>query len=229
MKNYALSPSSAVLSASTESKVYVLFAVAIALTAIGAYGAVFAYQIPAIANLSLFFLLAELGLLLTSSLWAEKYPLNYILFGIFPILSGFTLVPYLSLIVANYVNGTTLIINALSATATMTLAGAVAVRSLGVNLAGMGRALLFALIGLIVLGLLQVFVPSLRTTQFELMLSGAGVVVFALFTAYDLQRIQQLGRMGANPILLALSLYLDIYNLFLYLLRFMAAFSGDRR
>lgn len=229
METFAQSRSSAVLTASTESKAYALFAVAIALTVIGAYAALFAYQIPAVSSLYLVFLIAEVALLLTSSFWANRYPLNYVLFGLFPLFSGFTLMPYLMLIIGSYVNGPALILNALASTATMALAGAVAVRGLGANLAGMGRALLFAVIGLIVLGLLQIFVPGLRTTQFELLLSGAGVVVFALFTAYDLQRIQQLGRMGANPILLALSLYLDIYNMFLYLLRFMTALSGDRR
>ena len=73
------------------------------------------------------------------------------------------------------------------------------------------------------------FIPALRTTQFELILSGLGITVFAVFTAFDLQRIQRLGKMGVNPFMLALSLYLDIFNLFLYVLRFMLVLSGDRR
>ena len=85
------------------------------------------------------------------------------------------------------------------------------------------------LIGLIVIALLQLFVPSLRTGGMEIVISGIGVVLFAAFTAYDVQRVQALGRLGANPFLLALSLYLDIFNLFLYVLRFMLALSGDRR
>ncbi len=93
----------------------------------------------------------------------------------------------------------------------------------------MGRGLFFAVLGLVVLGLLQIFVPSMQTGQFELILSGAGVVILGLFTAYDLQRIQAMGRAGANAFVLALSLYLDIFNLFLYLLRFMIAISGNRR
>ena len=43
------------------------------------------------------------------------------------------------------------------------------------------------------------------------------------------QRIESQGRMGANPFMLALSLYLDIFNLFLFILRFMTALSGNRR
>ena len=94
----------------------------------------------------------------------------------------------------------------------------------------MGRFLLFAILGLIGFGLLQLFVPALRQSiGFELALSGAGIVIFAAFTAYDVQRIQKMSREGANPFLLALRLYLDIFNLFLFILRFMMVISGNRR
>jgi FtsH-binding integral membrane protein len=89
--------------------------------------------------------------------------------------------------------------------------------------------LVFALIGLLVLSLMQLFLPAFRTSQMELLLSGAGVVIFAGFLTYDLQRIQAVSRYGVSPFLLALSLYLDIYNLFMYVLRLMTAISGDRR
>ena len=85
------------------------------------------------------------------------------------------------------------------------------------------------LIGLLVLSVLQIFVPAFRTTGFELMLSGGGVVIFAIFTAIDLQRVAEQSRSGANPFLMALSLYLDIFNLFLFILRFMLVIAGDRR
>jgi FtsH-binding integral membrane protein len=180
-------------------------------------------------GLHFFFLFAELGLIFTAGLWMNKSPLNYLLFGLFPILSGFTITPYILYVLASYSNGSSILINALSATGFMAASAAVFARTTKWNLGVMGKALFFAIIGLILVGLLQFFVPSLRTTQFELVLSGAGVVIFALFTAYDLQRIQRLGRMGAHPMMLALSLYLDIFNLFLYILRFMLAFSGNRR
>ena len=62
----------------------------------------------------------------------------------------------------------------------------------------------------------------------DLIVSAVGVIVFALFTAYDTQNILREGlycededqrRKGA--ILGALNLYLDFINLFLYLLRFL--------
>ncbi|PIQ75673.1 hypothetical protein COU78_04390 [Candidatus Peregrinibacteria bacterium CG10_big_fil_rev_8_21_14_0_10_49_24] len=217
------------ISQSTEAQTYGLFALAMALTVAGVFiGTQFATVLMS-TGIHFFFLLAELGLIFTAGIWMNKSPLNYLLFGLFPLLSGFTITPYILYILASYANGGSILLNALSATGFMAASAAVFARTTSWNLGVISKGLFLALIGLIVLGLLQFFVPSLRTTQFELMLSGGGVVIFALFTAYDLQRIQQMGRMGAHPMMLALSLYLDIFNLFLYILRFMLALSGDRR
>jgi len=82
----------------------------------------------------------------------------------------------------------------------------------------MANVLLLGILGLLFVGLLQAFFPGLRGGTVEIVVSAAGVVLFALFTAFDLQRIAAMGRAGANPFLLALSLYLDIFNLFLYVL-----------
>lgn len=132
------------------------------------------------------------------------------------------------MIAAGYANGGQILLNAVGATVCMSLAAVVLAR-IAPNLAAWGRALVFAVIGLIVLSVLQIFVPALQTQGAELFISGIGVVIFGLFTAFDLQRIEAQGRLGANPFMLTLSLYLDIFNLFLYILRFMTALSGDRR
>lgn len=217
------------LTKNTESQVYLLFSVALGLTVIGVYIGMFYAPMLMSTGLHLFFLFIQLGMLLTARLWMDKTPLNYLLFGIFPMISGFAITPYILYVLTGYANGGAILLNAFSATAFMALASAVFARTTTWNLGVLGKGLFFALIGLIVMSLLQFFIPALQTTQFELMLSGAGIVIFALFTAYDMQRIAHLGRMGENPFLLALSLYLDIFNLFLYILRFMLVLYGDRR
>lgn len=217
-----------VLSRSTESQVYGLFALAMGLTVLGVYGgAVYMPFLP--PGLFLAFGVVELALIFTSGWWSRVSPWNRIFFGVFPLLSGFTIAPYLLAIIAEYVNGLPILLNALAATTCMALGAAVVARMTGLNLAFLGKFLVMGLIGLVVLGLLQLFIPALQTGQMELFLSGAGVLLFAGFTAYDLQRIQQLARYDVNPFILALSLYLDIFNLFLSVLRFMVAISGDRR
>lgn len=98
------------------------------------------------------------------------------------------------------------------------------------DLSGMGNLLLMALFGLI----LSMFVNMwFRSPQFSFMISGAGVLIFTLLTAYDVQKLKRIAQMmsargqpmGQIVVYGALTLYLDFINLFLYLLRFM----GQRR
>ncbi len=221
--------SSLPIATNVESQVYVLFAVAMALTVVGVYvGMAYAATLFS-TGMAFGLVIAEFALILTSGWWARQSPLNIILFGLFPLLSGITVTPDLMSVLFGYATGASILMNALLATACMTAAAGVIARLSGWDMSGMGKALLFSVLGLIAMGLLQVFVPSLRTGTMELVISGAGIVIFGLFTAFDLQRITRLGQMGMSPFLLALSLYLDIFNLFLYILRFMVAFSGNRR
>lgn len=216
------------LSPSTQAQAYGLFALAMALTLIGVFVGLNIAQHLLSTGLHIGLAIAELVLIFSAGWWSRKTPLNYALFGLFPLLSGITLTPYLLLILAGYANGSAILFNAVGATVFMSLAAVVLAR-IAPNLAAWGRALFFAVLGLLFLTVLQVFVPALRTQGIELLISGAGIVIFGLFTAFDLQRIERMGAVGANPFLLALSLYLDIYNLFIMVLRFMTALSGDRR
>ena len=94
------------------------------------------------------------------------------------------------------------------------------------DLTKMGGILFMALIGLIIAGLVNIF---LKSSMFDLIVSGIGVLVFTGLTAWDAQKIKQNLQMapdageGAQKVALlgSLSLYLDFINLFLYLLRFL--------
>ena len=98
------------------------------------------------------------------------------------------------------------------------------------DLSSIGGFLIMALIGLIIAGLVNMF---LRSTMFDLIISGLGVILFCGLTAWDMQWIKRalleapdMGEASQKIALLgALNLYLDFINLFLYLLRFL----GDRR
>ncbi len=199
-----------------------------ALTLLGVYIGMNMAQMLLSTSLHLVLALVELGLIFTAAWWSRTAPLNYILFAVFPLLSGITMTPYLLLILAGFVNGPAILFNAVAATVCISLS-AVALSRLAPGLSAWGSALFYALIGLLVLSVLQIFVPMLRTVGFELLLSGGAIVLFGLFTAFDIQRIERQSAVGANPFLLALSLYLDIYNLFLAILRFMSVLSGERR
>ncbi len=92
------------------------------------------------------------------------------------------------------------------------------------DLSTLGRTLLMLLIGLIIAGVANIFWGN---STFNLICSGVGVIVFALFTAYDTQRILEIGLCGdeemrrKGAVLGALNLYLDFINLFLHMLRFL--------
>jgi FtsH-binding integral membrane protein len=88
------------------------------------------------------------------------------------------------------------------------------------DLSAIGRFGLFALIGIILASLANMFFHS---TGLQWMITLVGIVLFAGLTAYDTQRLKELflrGEASANlPIVGALTLYLDFINMFLFLLR----------
>lgn len=94
------------------------------------------------------------------------------------------------------------------------------------DLSAVGRFGFFALIGIILASLANMF---LRSTGLDWIISVVGVLLFAGLTAYDTQRLKDLferGETSANlPLVGALTLYLDFINMFLFLLRFF----GNRR
>jgi len=87
------------------------------------------------------------------------------------------------------------------------------------NLSGMRGFLVIGLIGLIITGVLGFFFPWGNTM--ELVYSGGGVLLFTGFIMYDFQRLKKFPE--NMYIEAALSLYLDIFNLFLFMLRLMLA------
>jgi FtsH-binding integral membrane protein len=98
------------------------------------------------------------------------------------------------------------------------------------DLTKMGGILFMALIGLIIAGIVNMF---LQSDTMSYIVSGIGVLVFTGLTAYDSQKIKSMLMQcdtvndGTQKLALlgSLTLYLDFINLFLYLLRFM----GDRK
>jgi FtsH-binding integral membrane protein len=91
------------------------------------------------------------------------------------------------------------------------------------DLSSMGSYLFMGIIGLILASLANLFFKS---GQLAFITSVAGVFIFTLLTAYDVQSIKKLAQelagtgMPLNGIAIsgALTLYLDFINLFLYLL-----------
>ncbi len=91
------------------------------------------------------------------------------------------------------------------------------------DLTKIGNLLFMALIGIVIAGLVNIFIGS---SMLSLIISVIGVVVFTGLTAYDAQRIKEMSAAaldgeseGKIAVMGALSLYLNFINLFLSLLR----------
>jgi len=82
------------------------------------------------------------------------------------------------------------------------------------DLSGVARACFWALLGLIVFGIVAIFV---NIPNSALIYSIVGLVIFAGFTMYDFQRLRKTQDIRAAP-LLAASIFLDVLNVFLLLL-----------
>ena len=91
------------------------------------------------------------------------------------------------------------------------------------DLSAWGKFLFMGLIGLIISGIVFMFIPGAMGNTMYLVYNVIGVLIFAGLTAYDTQKIKQVylvhGGAGNLAIIGALELYLDFINLFLFLLR----------
>ena len=97
------------------------------------------------------------------------------------------------------------------------------------DLARFGSFLLMGLIGIIIAGIVNIFIGS---SALQFAISIIGVIVFVGLTAWDTQRIKEMYWegdaavvAGKKAVMGALSLYLDFINLFMILMQLM----GQRR
>ena len=89
------------------------------------------------------------------------------------------------------------------------------------DLSGLARMSFWALLALLVFGVVAIFV---RIPHSSLIYSVLGLVIFAGFTLFDFQRLRRSQDFASAP-LLAASIFLDILNVFLFML---ALFGGGR-
>lgn len=160
---------------------------------------------------------AELGLVfVASSMAAKNSPAALPVFLVYSVLNGFTL----SFVVAFYTPGT--VLSAFVSSALLFFAMAAIGIFTKKDLSGMGRALMAALVGLIIAMIVNIFLAS---GFFDYMISIAMVLVFSGLIAWDNQKIryvyeQSRGQVATGWVIsMALSIYLDFINLFLSILR----------
>ncbi len=140
-----------------------------------------------------------------------------LMFLVYAVLSGLTLGPLVSLYTSESLT--------LAFLTTACTFGAMSVIGLTTkkDMSTWGRTLTMILVGLVIAMVVNLFVGS---STFDFVISGLGVILFSALTAYDTQRLKNMGlaaQQGENKAAVygALALYLDFINLFLFLLRFL--------
>ena len=205
-------------------KVYVWMAMALAITAITAYGVASSPALTSLifGNKLIFFglIIAELVLVFWVSARIEKLSLTKatLMFIVYSVLNGATLATIFFAYSPEIITKTFFV--------TAGTFGAMAVYGYFTksDLSSWGKLLIMAVIGLIIAGVVNIF---LRSSLMDLVVSVIGVLIFVGLTAYDSQKIKRMLMMQADmgetaqkvALMGALSLYLDFINLFLYLLR----------
>ena len=174
-------------------------------------------------------MLAPLGFVLIMSFGYARLsaPALLILFILYSVLTGISLSFILLVYTSSSVLGCFL-----SAAA---MFGVMAVMGYTTNkdLTSFGRIMFMGLIGIVIASLINIF---LRSDTMDYIISFIGVMVFTGLTAYDVQKLKQIGEgteyegapvveVKKRSIMGALTLYLDFLNLFLFLLRLF----GSRR
>lgn len=182
-----------------------------------------AYQVM---GLRLPLILAQLALVFVLSLFSQRLSsaVAGALFVAYAALTGLTFSALL------FVYSPAAVIAAFTTTAGTFAAMSVVGYTVKRDLSALGRFFLFAILGLIVAMLVNLFVASSALT---LGISVIGVLLFAGLTAYDTQMLRNLALGGLQgeqaekaAINGALALYLDFINMFLFLLRLFGVAGG---
>jgi modulator of FtsH protease len=164
-------------------------------------------------------MLVGFGLLFGTMAARRNETLSLVLFYAFTFCEGVGIAP----VIGQYVRsiGPAVVFDAALTTGLGMFSLGAIVYATGLDLRRFQGYLTLALLGLIVLGVVSIFVRFIHPEVYA-------YLVLAIFTAYvliDFARIRA-GGDGATPVMLAVSIYLDALNIFLALLQI---FGGRRR
>lgn len=138
---------------------------------------------------------------------------------LFTLFTGMTLVP----ILAKFVNAgaADVIVLALVGTAILTGGLTYYAGSTTKNFLSMGQILFYILIGVVIMGVVNIFIGS---SILALLLSIVTMILFSFFIIHDTQQVLYT---DIEPLDAAMGLYLSILNLFVSLLQILGIIDSD--
>lgn len=203
-------------------RVFGIMGVGLLITGITAYGVSLNHELMATlftTGLGWVVMLCPLAFVLVLSMGINRlsYTTANLVFGLFAIAMGVSL-SSIFIVYTGASIASTFFISA-GMFGAMAVIGATTKR----DLTKLGSILFMALIGLMIASLVNIFLGS---STLSWIMSLAGVVIFAGFTAYDMQKLVDMAQAEdgsewarKSSVIGALTLYLDFINLFLSLLR----------
>ncbi len=168
------------------------------------------------------FLVLELVMALAAGFMRMRGPFGWIFLTAFVAVTGITLAPVM--IIYEKFAGIGTIAAALGLTATIFLTLTAYVRYSGKDFSWMYGFLWMGLLGAIVVGLVSIFYPMPNVNYW---MSWFGAALFSGWILYDTSAVTRQYYQDDNVVGAVLNLYLDILNLFLYLLRILGNRSRD--
>ncbi|BGP16769.1 hypothetical protein JCM10213_002162 [Rhodosporidiobolus nylandii] len=170
------------------------------------------------AGLMLIPMFGAIGAMIAVYVKRHSSPANVLLLGLFTLLEAVTLGSAIS-----YVDST-VVLQALLATSFVFIGLTLFTMQSKYDFSNMGTYLYAALLGFFFVSLVGLFVPY--STGFDMVLAGFGVLLFSGYIVFDTHLL--LNRLHVDDWVLAcVSLYLDLLNLFLSILRLLSD-SQDR-
>lgn len=204
------------------SKVSLLLSISFVLSALGTYAGAGITSLAAIIVLAILFIAGAFVVPLAAK---ASTAAGMGALAVWTFISGLFLGPCIQHYVV-VLGWETVFLAYLGTAGVMAACGAVGALS-GINFSSLGRWLTFALLGLIVVGIVAIFIPFSQGVN--IVWSLGGMAVFALFFIYDFFRAKDAPNTWESATLVTMTLYLNFINFLLYLLKFLEAVSGRKK
>ena len=198
---------------------YQLFAASCIAATAGAYVGI--GIAPAIQSWYWGLVILEFAMLFGLMFTRTKPGINLLMLFGFTFVTGLTLAPLLSSILA-MPGGGGIVGQAFFLTAIITGGLSLFAMNTTRDFSGMGKGLFIALIIVVIASIVNIFLGS---PILQVAIAGIGAILFSAFILYDTQRIIR-GEF-ATPVEAAVAIYLDVFNLFVSLLQILGIFGSS--
>lgn len=170
----------------------------------------------------LLFFIAEIALIFACQAFREKTPINFVLLYSFAAVTGLSISPLINILFQAGYSG--IVYQALGITAGITVALSAYAWTTKRDFSGFAPYLFAGVIALIVIGLLNTLL--FHSSLLHMVYLYAGVVIFSFYLIFDVQQVRKFQDTIGNAIMLSLNIYLNIFNLFLFILQILMSFQG---